>query len=159
VPGYKTLPRNVDGPAAEQVRRAELLQRGGHLAEAARLLECTLDDSIRDESIPPGWLCGRLAALYRALGRYDDEVRLLEAYREAQISEDARTRFDARLSKARAIADRKRRTETRALASVRCVLRKEDLSDSIDAFGPDTRVTQRIARIHPPSTGIDAPVM
>ena len=67
----------------------------------------------------PGWVCGRLASIYRTLKRYDDEVELLERYRESQTSEDARTRFDARLSKARAIADRKRRPVTGAVETVR----------------------------------------
>jgi hypothetical protein len=49
---------------------------------------------------------------------------LLERYRESQTSEEARTRFDARLSKARAIADRKRRPVTGALETVRQVRRR-----------------------------------
>ena len=122
MPGYKALPEEFDGPAADQVRYAEVLQRAGDAAEAVRLLELTLESCVRTKPELPGWLCGRLAALYRALKRYDDEVLLLERYRESQTSEDARTRFDARLSKARAIAERKRRTDTRALASVRRVL-------------------------------------
>jgi hypothetical protein len=62
--------------------------------------------------------------VYRTLKRYDDEVMLLERYRESQTSEEARTRFDARLSKARAIADRKRRPVTGALETVRQVRRR-----------------------------------
>jgi hypothetical protein len=131
VPGYKALPDEFDGPAAEQVRYAEVLQRAGDAAEAVRLLELTLESCVRTKPELPGWLCGRLAALYRALKRYDDEVRLLERYRESQSSEDARTRFDARLSKARAIAERKRRTDTRALASVRRVLTGRDDDDVV----------------------------
>jgi hypothetical protein len=131
VPGYKALPDEFDGPAAEQVRYAEVLQRAGAAAEAVRLLELTLESCVRTKPELPGWLCGRLAALYRALKRYDDEVRLLERYRESQSSEDARTRFDARLSKARAIAERKRRTDTRALASVRRVLTGRDDDDVV----------------------------
>ena len=69
----------------------------------------------------PGWICGRLASTYRTLKRYDDEVELLERYRESQSSEEARTRFDARLSKARAVAERKRRPVTGALETVRQV--------------------------------------
>lgn len=136
VPGYKTLAQDVAGPAAEQVRCAEALQRAGNFVEATHLLEMTLEDSTRSGAVPPGWLCGRLAALYRALKRYDDEVRLLERYRETQTSEDARTRFDARLSKARAIAERKRRTDTYALASVRRVLRggASPRSSNVDAL-------------------------
>jgi hypothetical protein len=122
VPGYKALPVEFSGPAAEHVRYAEVLQRAGDPAEAVRMLEATLDLHARTTPELPGWLCGRLAALYRAVKRYDDEVVLLERYRESQSSEDARTRFDARLSKARAIAERKRRTDTRALASVRLVI-------------------------------------
>lgn len=159
VPGYKTLPQDVAGPAAEQVRCAEALQRAGQFVEATHLLEVTLEDSTRCGGVPPGWLCGRLAALYRALKRYDDEVGLLERYREAQTSEDARTRFDARLSKARAIAERKRRTETYALASVRRVLRGEAPGGPCDVERLDGLSAHRMARIHPPSTGIDAPVM
>ncbi len=131
VPGYKALPDEFNGPAAEQVRYAEVLQRAGDDAEAVRLLELTLDTCVRTKPELPGWLCGRLAALYRALKRYDDEVLLLERYRESQTSEDARTRFDARLSKARAIAERKRRTDTRALASVRRVLTGRDDDDVV----------------------------
>jgi hypothetical protein len=44
----------------------------------------------------------------------------LERYRDShRQSDEARTRFDARLSKARAIADRKSKLDTRALSSVR----------------------------------------
>jgi hypothetical protein len=120
------------GLVAEHVRYAEVLQRAGDPEEAVRLLEQSLEDCSRAMPELPGWLCGRLAALYRSLKRYDDEVRLLERYRDSQFSEDARTRFDARLSKARAIAERKRRTDTRALSSVRRVINgKEDADMSI----------------------------
>lgn len=122
MPGYKALPDEFSGPTAEQVRYAEVLQRAGDPREAVRMLELTLDACAHARPELPGWLCGRLAALYRALKRYDDEVRLLERYRESQSSEEARSRFDARLSKARAIAERKRRTDTHALASVRRVI-------------------------------------
>jgi hypothetical protein len=86
------------------------------------MLEEALDASLATRSEMPGWICGRLAALYRTSGRYDDEVRLLERYRESQNAEEARTRDDARLSKARTIAERKRRSESGALASVRASL-------------------------------------
>jgi hypothetical protein len=129
VPGYKALPVEFSGPAAEHVRYAEVLQRAGDPDEAVRMLETTLDLYALTTPELPGWLCGRLAALYRALKRYDDEVALLERYRESQASEDARTRFDARLSKARAIAERKRRTDTRALSSVRRVINGHEDDD------------------------------
>jgi hypothetical protein len=154
VPGYKALPDEYSGPAAEQVRYAEVLQRAGDATEAVRMLEVTLEACARTKPELPGWLCGRLAALYRALKRYDDEVLLLERYRESQTSEEARTRFDARLSKARAIAERKRRTETRALSSVRRVIngREDDdlslvaaASDEDPAFGAETMAAARDA--------------
>ena len=146
MPGYKALPDQFSGAAAEHVRYAEVLQRAGDPAEAVRMLEATLDACAQTSPNLPGWLCGRLAALYRSLKRYDDEVLMLERYRESQSSEDARSRFDARLSKAQAIAERKRRTDTRALSSVRCVINgrhDEDLpamiSQSTDdsAFSPE----------------------
>jgi hypothetical protein len=122
VPGYKALPSQYSDDAADRVRYAEVLLRAGDRAEAVRMLESSLDACTRVSPELPGWLCGRLASLYRALGRHDDEVLLLERYRESQDSEDASSRFDARLSKARAIAERKRRSDTRALSSIRCVI-------------------------------------
>jgi len=91
---------------------------------AAHLLEEALAASMRVRPEMPGWICGRLASIYRSLKRYDDEVMLLERYRESQTTEEARTRFDARLSKARAIAERKRRPVTGALETVRQVRRR-----------------------------------
>jgi hypothetical protein len=111
----------MSGRAADHAREAELSQRHGDPQTAARLLEEALEASLRTRSEMPGWVCGRLASIYRTLKRYDDEVELLERYRESQTSEEARTRFDARLSKARAIADRKRRPLTGALETVRQV--------------------------------------
>jgi hypothetical protein len=119
MPGYKSLPEEFNGPAAEQVRIAEALRRLGANEDAAQLLEAALEVCAADAPELPGWLCGRLATVYRSLKRYDDEVRLLVRYRDSQRSEDARARFDARLSKARAIAERTGRTETRMFASER----------------------------------------
>jgi ParB-like chromosome segregation protein Spo0J len=121
MPGYRSLSSNLSGTAAEHAREAELSQRHGDPHSAARLLEEALAASLRSRPEMPGWVCGRLASIYRTLKRYDDEVELLERYRESQTSEEARTRFDARLSKARAIADRKRRPVTGALETVRQV--------------------------------------
>lgn len=45
MPGYKALPEDVAGPAAEQVRCAEVLQRAGNFVEATHLLEVTLEAS------------------------------------------------------------------------------------------------------------------
>lgn len=114
----------MTGEAADQVREAESRQRLGDSATAVTLLEEALAASAATRAELPGWLCGRLAALYRTLGRYDDEVLLLERYRESQTSEEARTRYDARLSKARTIAERKRRPQSGALESVRASLER-----------------------------------
>lgn len=127
MPGYRSLSSHISGAAAEHAREAEVHQRDGDAESAARLLEEALEASSRVRPELPGWICGRLASLYRTLKRYDDEVRLLERYRESQSSEEARTRFDARLSKARAIADRKSRPDTGALATVRQVRTRSNL--------------------------------
>ncbi len=124
MPGYRTLSTHLSGTAADHAREAEVRQRGGDAETAAQLLEEALEASVRTRPEMPGWICGRLASIYRSLKRYDDEVMLLERYRESQTSEEARTRFDARLSKARAIADRKRRPVTGALETVRQVRRR-----------------------------------
>ena len=121
MPGYRSLSSNLSGTAAEHAREAELGQHHGDPKSAARLLEEALAASLRTRPEMPGWVCGRLASIYRTLKRFDDEVELLERYRESQTSEEARTRFDARLSKARAIAERKRRPVTGALETVRQV--------------------------------------
>jgi hypothetical protein len=121
MPGYRSLSSQISGAAAEHAREAEAQQRGGDAEGAARLLEEALEASLGVRPELPGWICGRLASIYRTLKRYDDEVALLERYRDSQTSEDARNRFDARLSKARAIADRKRRSDTGALVTVRQV--------------------------------------
>jgi hypothetical protein len=122
MPGYKALPAFMTGAAADQVREAEARHRVGDSVAAVQLLEEALAASIAARPVYPGWLCGRLAALYRTLGRHDDEVLLLERYRESQVSEEARTRYDARLCKARTIAERKRPRHSGALDSVRASL-------------------------------------
>ena len=122
MPGYKPLPISVTGPAADQARQAETRRKGGDPETAVRLLEEALEASARLDAVLPGWLCGRLAALYRTLERYDDELALLERYRDSQASEEARVRYDARLSKARTIAERKRRRDSGAVLSVRQVI-------------------------------------
>jgi hypothetical protein len=122
MPGYKALPAFMTGAAADQVREAEARHRVGDSAAAVQLLEEALAASIAIRPVYPGWLCGRLAALYRTLGRHDDEVLLLERYRDSQVSEEARTRYDARLCKARTIAERKRPRNSGALDSVRASL-------------------------------------
>lgn len=122
MPGYKPLPISVIGAEADQVRQAESRRRGGDPETAIRLLEDALEVSLQLTPVLPGWLCGRLAALYRTIGRHDDEVLLLERYSDSQDVEEARTRYNARLSKARTIAERKRRSDSGALDSVRALM-------------------------------------
>ena len=141
MPGYRTLSANLSGRAADHAREAEVSQRHGDPQTAARLLEEALEASLRTRSEMPGWVCGRLASIYRTLKRYDDEVELLERYRESQTSEEARTRFDARLSKARAIAERKRRPVTGALATVREVRRRSSQRRRTPARGQEAITT------------------
>jgi hypothetical protein len=122
MPSYRSLSPKFTGAAADSTREAESLRRNGDLEGAVVLLEEALEVSQRMSGSVPGWLCGRLAALYRTLGRYDDEVRLLERYRDTQITDEARTRYEARLYKAHSIAARKRRSANGALASVRTAM-------------------------------------
>jgi hypothetical protein len=119
MPGYRTLSSRLLGSVAEMVREAESHQREGKFASAACLLERALDQATQEEGEMPAWICGRLASTYRSLQRHDDEVALLERYCESVVSDEARARFRARLSKARAIADRRRKTDTGALRTVR----------------------------------------
>jgi hypothetical protein len=92
------------GFTALQVRTANALRREGNLAAAALALELALSRCLADVPVVPVSLCRRLASLYRELGRYDDEVRLLERYRDSQIDAANRMRFDARLQEARELA-------------------------------------------------------
>ena len=118
MPGYRRLSL-VPADGAEEVRAAEELRREGKPAEAAILLERALALGLLRHPVVPGWLAGRLAALYRTLARYDDEVFLLEQFQASQLSDDDRGRYDARLSKARAIAEQKRHADSTATASLR----------------------------------------
>ena len=119
---------------------------------AAQLLEEALEASVRARPEMPGWICGRLASIYRSLKRYDDEVMLLERYRESQTTEEARTRFDARLSKARAIAERKRRPVTGALETVRQVRRRSKERRRGPARAAATSTTNAMTGLTPAQT-------
>ena len=121
MPGYRLLPANVTGLAADRTREATLLEEQGDHRHAILMYEQALTASLAERPQLPGFVCGRLAAVYRREGRYQDELDLLERYRDSQTDEDARTRFDARLSKARALAARHMRTECAALSSVRAI--------------------------------------
>jgi hypothetical protein len=119
MPGYRALPARLSGSAADHVRLAELHQQDGDLTSAAGMLELALEQATHDQGEMPAWICGRLAAAYRSLARYEEEVALLERYSDTQLSDDGSSRFRARLSKARAIAERRRKPDTGALQTVR----------------------------------------
>jgi hypothetical protein len=141
----------MTGDAADQAREAESRQRAGDVDSAIAMLEEALDATLAIQPDMPGWLCGRLAALYRTSGRHDDEVRLLERYRDSQHAEEARNRYDARLSKARTIAERKRRSESGALASVRASIgrprtRRGQTTRTIEAPTPTRCFSEPVLR-------------
>jgi phage-related minor tail protein len=121
MPGFRTVPENITGVAADCARKATALEETGDRSGAITLYECALTESLAERPQMPGFVCGRLAAVYRRERRYQDELDLLERYRDSQTDEDARTRFDARLSKARALTEKHARTDSAALASVRAI--------------------------------------
>jgi hypothetical protein len=159
MPGYRSLSTHLSGTAADHAREAEVHQRGGDAAMAAQLLEEALEASVRTRPEMPGWICGRLASIYRSLKRYDDEVMLLERYRESQTTEEARTRFDARLSKARAIAERKRRPVTGALETVRQVRRRSKERRRGPARAVAAATADTIAGLTPAQTELRAALL
>lgn len=121
MPGYRPIADDLTGSAQVDARTAEDLVRAGNVTEAALVLETTVTVSLQSNGAIPPWLCGRLACVYRTLERYDDEVALITRYRESQVSEDMRTRYDARLSKAQALAEKYRKRDSGALASIRLI--------------------------------------
>ena len=121
MPGYRTLPDTLAGGAADWTREGARLEEQSDFPGALRAYETAFAEALMQSPVLPGFICGRLAALYRRLGRNDDEVDLLETYRSSQVCEKARMRYDARLSKARAIADKVRKRDSVALASVRAI--------------------------------------
>lgn len=121
MPGYASIPDSLAGGVADYVREAGRHEQQCDYQQALELYEAALAESLNISCVLPGFLCGRLAALYRRLRRYDDEVELLEAFRASQVCDQARVRYDARLSKARALAFRKQPRDSGALASVRAL--------------------------------------
>lgn len=123
MPGFRILSLTVTGVAADIAREATALEALGNYAGAIALYERALTLSLAERPELPGFICGRLAAAYRHQAQYQDEVDLLERYRDSQTDEDARNRFDARISKARALSDKYTRSDSAALASVRAIKR------------------------------------
>jgi hypothetical protein len=120
MPGYRALPERHSGVVADLTREADLLDKNGQQEEAIAVYERALAASSMEDEAMPGFVCGRLALLYRRAGRHADEVDLLERHQQSQTSERERIRFDARLSKARALMQKTARSnECGALASIR----------------------------------------
>jgi len=136
MPGYRELPDSLTGDAADRAREAARLEQAGDRQGALQLYEAALAAALIESPEVPAFLCGRLAMLYRTLGRHADEVALLEKYRDSQSTDEARSRFDARLSKAVALAVKNAPRDSLALASVRAI-RSASESRSLRRVSPD----------------------
>jgi hypothetical protein len=121
MPGFRNISDDVTGGVADISRQASVLEESGNHAGAIALYEGALTLANTERPELPGFVCGRLAAAYRRAGRYQDELDLLERYRDSQTADEARSRFNARLSKARALAAKHTRTDSAALASIRAI--------------------------------------
>lgn len=107
MPSVDVSDRDTTGFTSQQIRIANALRREGNLPAAVLALELALSGCLADVPVIPAKLCRRLASLYRALGRYEDELRLLEHYRDSQIDASNRARFDTRLQEVRALIARR----------------------------------------------------
>jgi hypothetical protein len=96
-------PEEIEAAAvADELRRAgRWMEAIAHLLSVVRELEQT--------GRTPAWPYGKLAVLYREQRRYDDEIEIMERYRALRPN-DPLGRFNARISKARALASRLERT-------------------------------------------------
>ena len=124
MPGYRSLSEKYVGPGASLARIAEEHRRNGDFNAAATALEEALFAVMAESAVMLPWVCGRLASLYRSLGRLEDEERLLERYRESQITEEGRSRLSARLTKVQAMLGRRRHRDSGAHQSVAKVLQR-----------------------------------
>lgn len=106
---------------ARQGERASLL---GHTADAVALFGQAIEANVAVAGEMPHGVVGRLAALYRRLHQHDEEVALLRRFQDSHASDDQDARYSARLSKAIALAERGRRTDTIALLSLRPFVRE-----------------------------------
>ena len=110
--GYQSLSEKYVGPGASLARIAEEHRRNGDVNAAATALEEALSEVMAESAVMLPWVCGRLASLYRSLGRLEDEERLLERYRESQTTEEGRSRLSARLTKVQAMLGRRRHRDS-----------------------------------------------
>jgi len=117
--GYRTLSEHIVGVVADVVRDASDRDAEGRPEEAAVLYERAFSQSLAAGSELPSFLVGRLAVLYRRMGRFEDEIYLLERYRDSRTDDEMQARYRARLTKAHALASQHRVSDSVALASVR----------------------------------------
>ena len=101
------------------VREASELDIEGRSQEAALLYERAFCQAVEFRTALPSFVVGRLAVLYRRLGQFDDEIFLLERYRDSLVDDDLQARYRARLAKAYSLAAQQRGSDSVALASVR----------------------------------------
>jgi hypothetical protein len=147
MPGYRALPEHYSGAVADLTREAGLLEENGQREKAVALYERALAEAVMEDEVMPAFLCARLAMLYRQAGRHADEVDVLERFQQSQTSEQERVRFDARLSKAKALLHKNSRNhECGALASIRAV--------GPSSYSRRTKTRQRRAELdRPPTSG------
>ncbi|MEO7458128.1 MAG: hypothetical protein ABIY52_17855 [Gemmatimonadaceae bacterium] len=119
MPGYRPLRHAESEHHIGIAERADELSREGADAEAACLLEEFIADLESREADLPTWPYGRLAFVYRRMRRYSDEVDLLERYMSLQADEEQAVRFNARLSKARALVAKMNRSKIMPLRTDR----------------------------------------
>lgn len=103
--------------------QAEQASHRGNIADAVALFDQAIEANLVVAGEMPHGVVGRLAALYRRCRRHDEEVALLRRFRDSHAADDQDARYSARLSKAIALAERTRRTETIALLSLRPYVR------------------------------------
>ena len=116
MPNYRPFSESETGATADSARAAEVLQREGDVSAAIRMLERALAAGVHGaDPKTSGWVYGRLATLYRRVGRLEDEVDLLERYCDSYQEDEWRLRFNARLFKARTLLGRARERDCRVL--------------------------------------------
>ena len=117
--GYRISADNFTGDLGALVREAMERWSEGQAHEAAALYEQAFCRALTGGTEIPASIVGRLAVIYRRLGRFDDEIFLLERYRDSLTDDDLQARYRARLAKAYALASQHRISDSVALASVR----------------------------------------
>lgn len=141
--GFRALSDTVEGPLAAVVRDACERDAEGRPEEAAALYERAFNESLSTGSELPSFLVGRLAVLYRRLGRFEDEIFLLERYHDSRTDDAMQARYRARLTKAYALAAQHRLSDSGALASVRASTARSVGKRRRRPRGDDRLVTMR----------------